>query len=176
MAIVHVKSAAITNLDSAPVVANTAGEGGGANLKHIDATATMTASATIDSTIQFVRIPSNAKVKKIWFNSAAQTSGALDIGLYYATDGLGGKPTALLASNAISQAFFASAVVVTGAVVDTDVTNESTSYTGDKRIQPIWQAVGLTSDPGGNFDIAGTVTTNVTTGAGLMYLAVEYTN
>lgn len=176
MAVDHVKSATITNLDASPIVANTAGEGAGAPLKIIDGTATMVASSSIDATYQFVRIASNSKVKKIWFESAAQTSGALDIGLYYATDGEGGKPTALLASNAISQAFFASAVVVTAAVAITEVTNESGSYTVDKRLQPIWQAVGLTSDPGGYFDIVGTITTVTTTGAGLMGLTVNYTD
>lgn len=176
MAIVHVKSTPITNLDASPAVANTAGEGGAAPLKVIDGTATMTASSTIDSTYQFVRVASNAKVKKLWFESAAQTSGAIDVGLYYATDGLGNKPAALLASNAISQAFFASAVIVTGAVAITEITNESGSYTADKRVQPLWQAVGLTADPGGNFDIVGTVTTTVTTGAGLMALTAEYTD
>lgn len=177
MAVDHVKSSTITNLDASPIVANTAGEGAGAPLKLIDGTAIAVASSSIDATYQFVRIASNAKVKKIWFETAAQAAGQIDIGLYYATDGEGGKPTALLAANAISQAFFASAVIITGAVVITEVTNESGSYTADKRLQPIWQAVGLTSDPGGYFDITGTIVgAAVTTGTGLMGLTVAYTD
>lgn len=176
MAVVHIKSSQITNLDASPSVALTAGEGGPGTLKIIDGTATLTASATVDSTIQLVRIPSNAKVKKVFFETAAQTSGALDIGLYYATDGQGQKPLVLLASQAIDQDFFASAIVVTGTVAITDVTNESLTYTPDKRLQPIWQAVGLTSDPGGSFDVCGTITTNTTTAAAVMGLTVMYTD
>lgn len=176
MAVVHVKSAQITNLDASPIVPLTAGEGGPAKLKVIDGYATLTASATIDSTIQLVRVPSNAKIKKVFFETAAQTSGALDIGVYYATDGQGQKPAVLLASNAIDQDFFASAVVVTGTVAITDVTNESLTYTADKRVQPIWQAAGLTSDPGGSIDICATITTNTTTAAAVMGLTVFYTD
>lgn len=177
MAVDHVKSTFITNADASPAIANTAGEGGAAPLKYIDGYATAVASSSVDATYQLVRIPSNAKVKKIIFESQAQTAGTFDIGLYYATDGLGGKPAALLAAAAIDQDFFASAIVCSSAVLPTDVTNESLTYTLAKRAQPIWQAVGLTSDPGGNFDIVATVvTTAVTTGTGLMGISVSYTD
>ena len=174
MAIVHVKSGLVTNLDASPAVAPTAGEGGAARLKVIEGTATLTASATIDSTFQFVRVPSTAKIKKVFLESAAQTSCSVDVGVYYATDGQGGKPAALLASQAIDQDFFASAVNLSNAVAITDITNESGTYTADKRVQPLWQAVGLTADPGGSLDIAATVQANATTGGGLMGMTVYY--
>lgn len=177
MAVDHVKSTPITNLDATPVVQVTAGEGGPAPLKYIDGYATAVASSSADSTYQLVRIPSNAKVKRIVFESQAQGAGAFDLGLYYATDGEGGKPTALLAAAAISQAFFASVIDCASAVLPTDVTNESLTYTLAKRAQPIWQAAGLTSDPGGYFDIVATVkTTAVTTGTGLFGIGVNYTD
>lgn len=177
MTVFHVKSTPITNADAVPVTANTAGEGGPAPLKIADGTATMTAAASIGSTVQLVRVPSTAKVKRLDFESAAQAAGQVDIGVYYATDGLGGRPLTLLVSQAIDADFFASGVIVTGAVAITNETNESTTYTADKRVQPLWQAVGLTADPGGNFDIAASViTADVTTGAGLMALTVWYTD
>src|SRR5262245_52400419 len=176
MAVDHVKSTFVTNADASPAVANTAGEGAVGALKNIEASAVGVTSSSVDATYQFVRVSSNCKVKKIFFESAAQTGGALDIGLYFATDGQGGKPTSLLAASAIDQDFFASAVVVSTAVSITDVTNESGTYTIDKRTQPLWQAVGLTSDPGGNFDIVGTVTTQFTTGTGRMGMTVQYTD
>jgi hypothetical protein len=71
----------------------------------------------------------------------------------------GGKPTALLAAARSTQDFFATAIDCASAVAPTDVTNESGTYTIDKRNQPIWQAVGLTTDPGGYFDIVATVVT-----------------
>ena len=177
MAVDHVKSTFITNLDASPVTQNTAGEGGPAPTKTVDGYATAVASSSVGATYQLCRIPSNAKVKSIVFESEAQTAGKFDLGLFYATDGLGGKPTSLLVANAISAAFFASAIDCASAVTATDVTNESGTYTLDKRAQPIWQAAGLSSDPGGNFDIvASVITTAVTTGTGKFGIRVGYTD
>jgi hypothetical protein len=177
MAVDHVKSATITNLDATPVVPLTAGEGGPAPLKYVDGYSTAVASSSADATYQLCRIPSNAKVKRIVFESEAQGAGKFDLGLYYATDGVIGKTTALLAANAIDQDFFATVIDCASAVAATDVTNESTTYTLDKRTQPIWQAVGLSADPGGNFDIVATVkTTAVTTGTGKLGVGVTYTD
>lgn len=176
MAVDHVKSSFITNLDASPSVANTTGEGGPGATKSIEGSAVAVASSSVDATYQLVRIPSNCKVKSLLFEGAAQTAGVFDIGLYYATDGEGGKPVALLAAAAIDQDFFASALSNAAAVGITEIVNESGTYTIDKRTQPIWQAVGLTSDPGGFFDIVATVTTAVTTGTGRFGVRCTYTN
>lgn len=175
MAVDHVKSATITNLDASPATQNTAGEGAGGLLKEISGYATAVASSSADATYQLVRIPSNCKVKSIIFESEAQGAGKFDLGLYYATDGQGGKPTSLLAAAAIDQDFFATVIDCAAAVTPTEVVNESGSYTLDKRNQPIWQAAGLTADPGGSFDIVATVkTTAVTTGTGKFGISVRY--
>lgn len=176
MAVDHVKSTIITNLDASPRVPPTAGEGGPAPLKQVDGYATAVASSDVDATYQLVRIPSTAKVKSIRFESEAQGAGKFDVGLYYATDGLvQGKATALLAAAAIDQDFYATVIDCASAVTPTEIINESTTNTLDKRIMPAWQAVGLTSDPGGNFDIVATVkTTAVTTGTGKFGISVLY--
>jgi hypothetical protein len=175
MAVDHVKSTPITNLDASPIVPNTSGEGASGFLVNIEGSAVALASSSVDATYQLVRVPSNAKIKRIVFESAAQTAGKFDIGVYYATDGQGGKPTALLAAAAIDQDLFVSAVDCASAVSRTDVTNESGTYTIDKRNQPLWQAAGLSSDPGGQFDIVATVvTTAVTTGTGRLGISVDY--
>jgi hypothetical protein len=177
MAVDHVKSTFITNLDASPAVPNTAGEGGPGSLKSVEGSAVAIASSSVDATYQLVRIPSNCKVKSVLFESAAQTAGKFDLGLYYATDGEGGKATALLAADAIDQDFFATAIDCASAVVITEEVNESGTYTIDKRTQPIWQAVGLTTDPGGYFDVVATVvTTAVTTGTGRLGVRVTYTD
>lgn len=175
MAVDHVKSATITNLDATPPVANTAGEGAAGRLQEIFGYATAVASSSADATYQLVRIPSNCKVKSIIFESEAQGAGKFDLGLYYATDGVGGHATALLAADAIDQDFFATIIDCASAVTPTEVVNESGTYTLDKRNQPIWQAVGLTSDPGGFFDVVATVkTTAVTTGTGKFGISLRY--
>jgi hypothetical protein len=175
MAVDHVKSTYITNADAGPAVANTAGEGAAAALHSISSGAVVgVASSSINATYQFVRVPSNCKIKQVLFDTETQAAGAMDIGVYYATDGEGGQPKALLAAAAISQALFGSAITIT-AVGVTDVTNESGSYTPALRNQPLWQAAGLATDPGGYFDIVGTLTTAITTGTGKMGLTVNYT-
>ncbi len=176
MTVKHAKSAQLTVLDTViPPNTNTAGEGGPANLKTVDASLVVPAAAAVDSTLRFVRVPSNCKVKQIRFTTQAQAAGSIDFGVYYPILGLTGKPD--LAANAISQAFFASAVAVTSASNWTDITNESGTYTADLAEDPLWLALGLASDPGGYFDIVGTVVSaDVTTGLGIAGLSVSYAN
>lgn len=176
MAVDHVKTTVITNLDASPAVIATAGEGAPAPLRYVDGFATVLASGSVGATYQLCRVPSNAKIKSVYLESEAQTAGKFDIGVFYATDGEGGRTTSLLVAAAISAALFASAVDC-AAAVSTDVTNESGTYTLDKRIQPLWQAAGLSTDPGGYFDIvASVITTAVTTGTGKIGLRVSYTD
>jgi len=176
MAVDHVKSTPITNFDASPILTPTSGgQGGPARLMHSDGYSTAVASSSADATYQLVRLPSTAKVKRITFESEAQTAGKFDIGVYYATDGRVGKATSLLAAAAVDQDFFATVIDCASAVGRTDITNESTTYTLDKRSQPLWQAAGLSADPGGNLDICATVkTTAVTTGTGKFGIDVEW--
>lgn len=181
MAVDHVKSQAITDADGAtpPIVSQTAGKGVGNYLKEVSGSAVAVASSSADATYQLVRLPSAAKVKEIIFESAAQGAGKFDLGVYYATDGRSGpnKKTALLAADAIDQDLFATVIDCASDVAPTDVTNESGSYTIDKRIKPLWEAAGLSSDPGGFIDIVATVkTTAVTTGTGRLGVSVRYTD
>ena len=178
MAVDHVKSASITNADANPAVANTMGEGAGAVLKNITGIATGVASSSTDATYQFVRVPSNAKIKSLIFQTQTQTAGTMDFGLYFSTDGQGGRPLSLLAAAAIDQDFFAVAIVLT-VITATDITNNpvTSAYSPAKRNQPLWQAAGLLTDPGGFFDIVGTVgATPITTGTGIMVLNCQYTD
>jgi hypothetical protein len=177
MAVDHVKSTVITNLDASPAVAPTAGEGGPAPLKvNSSGPVTGLAASSINATYQFLRVPSNAKMKALFFESAAQIAGAMNVGLYYATDGEGGQPVALLAANAISASLFAAAVSLAALSQPTNIVNQSGTFTADKQNQPLWQAAGLASDPGGFFDIVGTLSTAITTGTGVMGMTAMYTD
>ncbi len=167
------KSTAITNMDATPRLKATAGEGARDGLKEISGTVTSTTGKTTGSTYQLVRLRTTAKVKRIVLDSAAQgSSTALDFGVYYSSDSRDGTQAAL-AGTVVDQDFFASAVDVSSAVRASDITNESGTYTLDKRIQPLWQAVGLSSDPGGYFDIVATSTATINTGA-LFGVSVAY--
>lgn len=176
MTLVHTKSTTITALDTAPVIFNTAGEGGPGYTKTLIGYITAGASDSIDTTYQFLRVPSNCKLHSLQFESAAQAAGTMDIGLYYATDGGGGRPTTLLVANTINRTLFAAAVAITAASGPTQVINSAGNMPINKRVQPLWQAAGLASDPGGYFDIVGSLAVAITTGTGLMGMSVAFTD
>lgn len=173
MTIHNATSTPISNADATPYVPNTTGEGGVGYAREVTGSVTVPAAAAADSIFRFVRVPTTAKIKSLVLTSQAQAAGKIDVGVYYPITGRTGL--ANLAANAIDQDFFATAVDLASAVQPTDVTNESGTYTADKWNQPLWLAVGLTSDPGGFFDICGTVkTTDVTTGTGIAGLSARY--
>lgn len=158
------KSASITNDDAVPSVLNTAGAGAPALMFTVDDYKVVPAALSITSRIRLVRLPTTCKVKSVMVESEAQGAGKFDIGLYYAPDGA-----------VVDADFFASAVDVAALVTPTEVVNESTQYSMNERVLPLWQAAGLTSDPGGFFDVTATVvTTDVTTGTGRLGVRVGF--
>ena len=191
MAVVNVKSNTVINLDATPIVPIVEGEGAPGDAKVNDGVFSGAnappAAASIGSTFQFVRVPSNCKIKKMWFESAAQAAGTMNFGLYYATDGSINSQTPPLVVTSSPQAtppstsqasLFAAAVALTAASGPADLALASAggTYTADKRQMPLWKAAGLNSDPGGYFDIVGTFAAAITTGLGTMGLTVIYTD
>lgn len=177
MTVENLKSTGITNLDANPVIANTAGEDGPAPCKVVSGYSTASASASVTSTYQLVRVPSNCKIKTIWFESEAQVAGTFDIGLYYSSSTVDGTPSGNRGTVVSGQQQLFASLVDCSAVVAKDVTNESGNYTLAKRNQPLWQAAGLSSDPGGWFDIVATcASVAVTTGTGKLGVVVYYTD
>lgn len=169
------KTAQITNLDASPAVYNTAGNGAPTNVKVVDGYVTAAAADGAGTKYLMNRIPSHAVVKTMAIASEAQGAGKVNVGVYYADDArylAGGSANSGVA---IDDDFFATDVDLAAKVQPTDITFESGTYTFDKWSQPLWQAVGLTSDPGGMFDIVATVhTTDITTGTGKIYLRTGY--
>lgn len=161
------KGVEISNREATPRVLNKPGLGEGAVEKTAYGyLASVPASLSITSVIRLVSIPSNAIITGLYLQSAAQTAGKFDVGLYR-TNGDGGA--------VVDQDFFATAVDCASAVVITDVLNESGTNTIAKQSQPIWQAAGMSADPKSQLDIALTVvTTDVTTGTGAISLRVKY--
>ena len=104
---------------------------------------------------RLVRVPSNSRVSQILVTAADfTTAGVADIGVYRVAEDGGAV---------VDADFFASAfdfAAGTGAGVDlATLINESTTNTPAKQEQPLWQALGLTADPGVDYDIAYTITT-----------------
>ena len=172
------KSAAITNLDTIPILAPTQGEGGPSYLQEIDGYVTCLTADTTSSVYRIVRLPTNVKVKSVVIDTAAlSASTTLNVGAYYsdaysAGGVFDGTPPSL-SGTVISAAFFASALAATSANVRVDVTNQAGNYPISNRNEYLWQALGLSADPGGFIDI--TVVPNVAIVAGgVIGLTVEY--
>lgn len=171
MATENLKSTPVTNLDATPPVRTTSGKGADGILRQKDGTVTGTTAMEAASTYALVRVPTNVIVKHVWAClDASVTNFQADIGVYYGT----GQDTPVdLRGDAIDADFFASAVDFDSVVVPTQYTMESAVYTVPDMFKPLWDAVGLSADPGGSFDIVFT-STETTDGAPVMYCAVEY--
>lgn len=172
MTVHNATSASITNSDASPRVANSIGEGGPGVMQWVDDYVTVPAAAAATSVFRLIRVPANAHIKSIVFESEAQGAGKVELGTYYpdnANDVAGGS--GLETGAAISAALFSGDIDCTSAVTPT----EKNLMTVDKKQMPLWQASGLSKDPGGKIDICATVhTTDVTTGTGKLGIRVGY--
>lgn len=171
----HLKSTSITNLDATPVVQNTSGQGAPGALKSVSDTSATVSGDLAGSTYIMVRVPTNAKMKHLYFEAAAMTAGKLNLSVYYSdstSDGTAPANQGVIVPTTGDQ-FFASDIDCASAVSITDVINESGNNPVANRNKPLWDALGLTSDPGGYFDIVAVChTTGITTGAAFYVEAV----
>lgn len=171
-----VKSTSITNLDAAPPLYPTAGVGGSVRIRELDDYVSVATGATTSDTYQVVRVPTHAILKSLMFMSTAfaGTTWDVNITLYYSDNGPfdGSNPSN---SGAVDGAtFFASGYAVGTAAMYVPVellyggaSGTAGTFAAGNEQQPLWQAAGLTSDPGGYFDIVvipSTVSGTVTAG------------
>lgn len=148
----------VTNDNATPKVINPSTKVRG----HVNQSAAMTTYVSGDSAPslnRILRVPSSARVSKLEISHLAfTTAGAVDVGLHYIP---GETPLGTTDGAAVDADFFASAKALTAAEDNVDITNESTTYTPAKQMQPIWQAVGLTADPRCDFHLTSTVATTI---------------
>jgi hypothetical protein len=148
-------SAQIANRDAIPSVLNNASNG--PVNRAFSSVGLVGAVLTVDvigNVYRMMEVPTNCRVSsvRLWC-TALGGSTAADVGVYRNTRDGGAVVDADL---------FASAQSLVSAVNGTEISNESTVYTLARREQPLWQAAGLASDPGGTFDICCTLTAAVT--------------
>jgi hypothetical protein len=167
-------SASITNNDASPRVTNTNGEGGAGYLQEQSDYVTVAAAAAALSQLRFVRVDTKIHLKSLIFESEAQGAGKVQLGLYYADNDNDIAPGNSANKGAVVSgcvALFSDDIDCASAVLPTDKNLMSV----DKKNMPLWQAAGLATDPGGKFDIVGTVhTTDVTTGTGKMGVRANF--
>lgn len=183
MATETVKSTLITNLDATPPVRATGGYTGGAQVALVcSGDIAPTNGSTSTSVYQMVRLPSTAIVKRITGDfTGTITTFTTDITLHYSDNtldevGAGAGNSGLVNSLSGASSLFDQAYAWGGgtAGVPVDLTNKSGNYDGDKRNKQLWDAAGLSSDPGGAFDIVlRTTATNNVSGA-KVWLMVEF--
>jgi hypothetical protein len=161
------KSVQITNREATPLVLNSPQNGGAAPVSEVFGhLASVTASLSITSVIRLVEVPSNARINSVKIYSGAQTAGKFDVGVYQ-NNANGGA--------VVDADLFASAVDCASAVDGTELIGESGQYTIAEMAKPLWEVLGLSSDPKRTYDIAATVvTTDVTTGTGALAIRAQY--
>jgi hypothetical protein len=168
MAVVNLKSTAITNATAQPAVANSANVQYG-NLRASQGLATITSGDSATSTYRLFRIRSSDRVDliRIYAPDIGTTTTA-DLGLYDINSGGG-------AGAVVDADFFASAFVLNaGAVNGTDITFEAAAAGGlitnaEKRV---WECLGLTADPSKEYDVALTLV-GAADGAGVVLVRMQ---
>lgn len=164
MAVVTKYSGNITNRDATPRVIEEANITKGVLLEAVGTLETAAAD-TSASKYFFCSIPSNARVSQVLlYCDSLGTAGAMDVGLWKNTKDGGAV---------VDQDFFASAQSLATALNGTEITHESAVYGLEDVEKPVWEALGLTSDPNLIYDIVGYVTT-ATVDAGTVMLKVRY--
>jgi len=163
MAQVAIKSTAVTNANTTPRTQNTVGIEGGLVVRAVNGLVTLTSgnteAATLAagaSTYRVGKIRSDDFVDRVRIDTTADmgTTTVVDVGLYdLLTHSNGGT--------VVDQDFFASSVSLKdGALSNTDLTFEAGAAGGlitnaEKRV---WEMLGLSSDPGKEYDVALTLT------------------
>lgn len=158
-------STPIANRDAVPSVLNMSQLVGGF-LMSSKGVFTNGATDTAGSIYRMNQIPSNAIVEEVILRCGSLGTGAAaDIGLYRTMEDGGAV---------VDADFFASALSLAAAVAWVNQALESTVMTIQDMQTPIWQAVGLTSDPKCNFDVCLTLTGAATVSTDIL-LVTRYT-
>lgn len=164
MPVVTVKSARITGRDSTPPVR------GGLTLgprRLYDecATVEVTNGDSIASKYVLATVPSHASMRELDVYCDAITSAAADFGIYRTTQDGGAVVDADVFGSAVSLA--------TANVVGNNILHESGVLDIAKIEQPLWQLLGLTSDPGVDYDVVATLTA-AATASGTLTVRITY--
>lgn len=147
----NVNSTWITNAVATPKVLTDSNRSEG---RVFSAKSAATVSATIpaNDTVRMVRVPSNARIDQVLLSTGdATTGGAINIGIWQTEENGGAVVDADL---------FASALALTGGPFNnSDQTFESGEYTYAECVKPLWDVLGLSADPGREYDVVCQVST-----------------
>lgn len=162
----NVNSTWITNAVASPPTLTSANKSVGM-MRSAKSAATVSATQASGDTIRLVRVPSNARIDAVLLTTAdATTAGNINIGVWQTT-GNGGA--------VVDADLFASALALTGGpFVRSDQTWESGEYTYAESCKPLWEVLGLTTDPCREYDIVAEVSTTFDAAGTTIVLEVQY--
>ena len=165
MAVVDRNSDVIANMVATPAVFNDPHTHG--LVREALGICTPAADDTQASVHRFVRIPTNARITDVLIAAAdASSAGKYDFGFYYPADVNAG---AVIDADALADAFDLSG----GPFYWSEVRTVSIVTIAESE-KPAWELAGLSADPGGYFDIAGTIDTTFNGGPTTVGLKVRY--
>lgn len=160
------KGTLITNLEASPIVQGNTGSVGG-NLK-VAFTTTEVATTSIDEVGDvklILPLPSGARLMSlVIFNDDMDSNGtptlAVDVGGYYGHDVVGHTADTVIDADGI-----ASAITTLQSANTTGVELIAEASPIEDIGKPLWEIMGLTSNPGGTINIGTKVTTAAATAA-----------
>lgn len=167
MAVVTVKSAAITNRDATPRVLNNS-RVANAELMWTGGLVAIANGDSATSKYIICSLPSNAMLKSVRYSAPdIGTTTAFDLGFYRTTEDGG----AVVDADAIASAVALNA----GPYNQVEIINEAGAVlTVADREKPLWQILGLTADPKVQYDMVATLT-GAADAAGSVMFDAEYT-
>lgn len=166
MAVVNTKSTAVTNADASSQTLNKKLISNGRAHESIGVVSVANGDS-IASTKRFMRLHSSWRIASIRVFCDAITSAAMDVGIYQTAENGGAEVDADRFASAVS--------IATAILTGTEILLESAVLAPGDMEKPLWQALGLTSDPGRWYDLVGTLTA-AATAAGNVALRVTHVN
>lgn len=158
MSVFNIKSTYIANRDAAPKVLTDGVAGKGILQEVIGADRTPAVIVDVASTIRLVSVPSSARLSDLHYFAQSLGTSALDIAAWYPTTVPVGS--GIVAAQLISSsAFTANIAGVDTGIALTDGLGLPSVTSIPKRLQPLWQMLGLVADPGIDIDLGFTVRT-----------------
>lgn len=178
MAAENVKSRLIAIRDAATIKGQLSpNEGAPGAIRDVVGADNLPASADAGSKMRLISVPSSARIVDLDYAKETTGTSALDVAVFYPTDIPQGGLNAPAASNEaalISSSAFATNISGSDLGVGwTTALGLAATPTLQKRMQPLWQLLGLSTDPGIDLDIGFTVRT-ATAEAGYVGLRAKY--